>query len=110
MKNKLLGIGSILFPIYTIVSMGFALFIAVTVDPEAQIPDSVLPFLITGMIFLFISVIGIWFFIIYDIIHIAKNHEMSGGKKACWICGIWFLNIFVIPVYWFRHLKSNPKT
>ena len=82
------------------------LIIAPGVDPEAQVPDDVIPFLIIGMVLLFISVAGVWFFIIYDTIHVAKNKASSSGAKAGWICAIYFLNIFIIPVYWLKHINK----
>ncbi len=110
MKQKLLGLGSFIFPAYVVVAMVALMFLAPNVDPDAQIPDKVIPLLITGMIFLFLSVLGTWFFIIFDIIHAAKNPDFSGGAKAGWICAIWFLNIFAIPVYWMKHLRGNHRT
>lgn len=109
MKNKLLGIGSFVFTLYIIFAIVVAFILSKNVDPAAQIPRNMLPFVVTGMILLFISVIGVWFFIIYDIVHIAKNQTLTGGAKAGWIFAIWFFNIFIIPVYWFLHLKDRGK-
>ena len=109
MKQKLLGIGSVIFPIYVIAAMVALIVLAPNIEPDARIPERLIPLFAAGMIFLFISVIGIWFFIIYDIIHTAKNKSLSGGAKACWIIAIWFLNIIIIPIYWFVHIRKTTE-
>jgi hypothetical protein len=76
------------------------------VDMEGEIPASFRPIFVASLALLVLSVIGVWFFIIYDIIHVARNQALSGGAKAGWICAIWFLNVFVIPVYWLKHQRN----
>ena len=110
MKQKLLGLGSFLLPAYVIVAMAALIVLAPNIDPDARVPDKAIPFLTVGMVLLFVSVLGVWFFIIFDIIHAAKNPSLSGGAKAGWICALWFLNIFAIPVYWMKHLRRNHQT
>ena len=110
MKQQLLGLGSFIFPGYVVAAMVVLMLVAASIDPDAQIPDKAIPLLVIGMIFLFISVLGTWFFIIFDIIHAVRNPSLSGGAKAGWICAIWFLSIFAIPVYWMKHLRGNHRT
>ena len=64
-----------------------------------------IPFMIATMAIIFLSVIITWFFIIYDIIHIARREDFSSGMKVGWVCAIWFLNIFTIPIYAFKYFK-----
>ena len=106
-KRKLLGIGSFLLPIIIIIELIIALVISQAVDTNAQFPEHMIPILIIGMCLLFISVIGVWFYIIYDIIHIVQNPLLSGKTKVVWIIAIWCLNVFLIPVYWFKYQKVD---
>lgn len=110
MKYRLLGLGSIFCPVFVILASVTLALMPLSVNVDGEIAGPMLPFFVTGMILLILSVIGTWFFIIYDIIHAAKNDAFSGGKKAAWICAIWFLNVFVIPIYWAKHLKQKHRT
>jgi hypothetical protein len=72
----------------------------------------VVPFLVGSAILMFITVVLLWFFIIFDIVHAARNPTLSGGQKAAWICAIWFLNILIIPIYglkFFNTLKEARR-
>jgi hypothetical protein len=110
MKSKLLGFGSFFCSIYLLVMTAAIIVMPMFVDMEGEIPVPLRPLVIIAMSLLFVAVLGTWFFIIFDIVHIARNPVLSGGKKAGWICAIWFLNIFVIPVYWLNHQKGNHRT
>jgi hypothetical protein len=105
MKKKLLGIGSLLFPAYVIAVLIVAALMSFCMEADARIPEAFLPAVVALLVFTFLSVAGLWFFITFDIAHIAMNPRLSGGAKAGWICAIWFLHVFSIPVYWFKHLR-----
>ena len=109
MKSKLLGFGSIFCSAYIFLMIITIIALPLFVDMEREIPVSFRPFLIVALILLFLTVLGTWFFIIFDIVHVARNPAFSGGAKAGWICAIWFLNIFVIPIYWMKHQRQNNR-
>jgi hypothetical protein len=79
--------------------------LALSVDPEGEIPVAWRAWVVGGILLLFAAVAGVWFFIIYDIVHAARNPRLSGGAKAGWIWAICFLNVFAIPAYWAMHLR-----
>jgi hypothetical protein len=107
MKQKLLAIGSIACPAIFLAEIVLIFLIAQHVDPDALIPRHLLPWVVVGMLLLLASVIGVWFYIIYFMIHAIKSPALSNGTKAAWICGLWFLNVFVIPIYWFVHMRND---
>ena len=106
--HRLLVIGSIVFPAYVLATIVVILLLPLFADMDSEIPPKLVMPVILAIVLLFISVAGIWFFIIFDIVHVARNDRFSGGVKAGWICAIWFLNIFSIPVYGLKHLRK-PK-
>ncbi len=110
MKRKLLGFGSIFCPASVLIAIAAIVGMPFFVDMGGEIPAPMRPLVVIGMILLFLSVIGTWFLIIFDIIHAATNPALSGGVKAAWICAIWFLNVFVIPIYWAKHLRHAHRT
>ncbi|KAA3657759.1 MAG: hypothetical protein DWQ04_27150 [Chloroflexi bacterium] len=106
MKSKLLGFGSFFFPAFIVFIIITVMLMPMYVDMEGEIPVPLRPYVVGSLILLFLSVIGLWFFIIYDIVHAVRNPNLSTKTKICWICAIWFLNIFVIPIYWTKHLRQ----
>ena len=105
--NRLLVIGSIVFPAYVLVTLVAVMLLPLLVDDmEKELPPGYIVPIILAFVVEAISVAGIWFFIIFDIVHIARNARFSGGVKAGWICAIWFLNLFSIPVYGLKHLRK----
>ena len=107
MKSKLLGFVSFFCSIYILVITVTIMVMPIFVDMDGEIPVPLRPVVVGAMILLFMAVLGIWFLIIFDIIHIARNPVLSGKTKIGWICVIWFLNIFVIPIYWLKHQRTN---
>jgi len=108
--NRLLVIGSIVFPAYVFVMLVAVLLLPLFADMEREIPPEFWVPVILALVLTFISVAGIWFFIIFDIVHVARNAGLSGGAKAGWICALWFLNIFSIPIYGLKHLRAPKRT
>jgi hypothetical protein len=99
MKTTILKIGSIIVPIvFVVVVVAFVVLVR-TAGPDDQLPAAVVPYLAASAIIMFLSVGCLWFYIIFYIIHAAKNSRLAGGWKAAWICALWFLNIIVIPIY-----------
>jgi hypothetical protein len=110
MKRKLLGFGSFFCPAVVLLAIAAIAVMPLFFDMDGEIPVPMRPFVVIGMILLFLGVIGTWFFIIFDIIHAANNPVFSGGAKVAWICAIWCLNVFAIPLYWAKHLRHEPRT
>lgn len=104
MKIQILKALSLVFPLMLISSF-FVMLILALIWPANDIPSVLKPLLIFLFLIALISVIGIWFFIIYEIIHIVKNRKFSDNAKAGWIFAVWFLNIFVIPIYAYKYFE-----
>jgi hypothetical protein len=109
MKDKLLGFGSIFCPAYVVLACMTAVLLPLFVDMGEEIPRTLIPVFVLFMILLVTAVLGSWFFIIYYIIHVVRNPAFSGGRKAGWICALWFLNVFAIPWYWMKHLRGHHR-
>ncbi len=107
MKEKIIGFGSLFCPIYALLMVITITFMPMFVDMESEIPVALRPAVGVCMVLLLLSVIGTWFFIIYDIVHVARKPDFSGSAKVGWICAIWFLNMFAIPIYWMKYLRSR---
>jgi hypothetical protein len=104
MKNMILKVLSLFSPLLFLGTI-IAFFILLAGCSGDEIPPQMIPYLAMTVGLLFLSVIGIWFFIVYDIVHIAKRQEFSSAKKVGWICAIWCLSIFTIPIYAFKYFK-----
>jgi len=101
-KSKLLAIGSVLFPICF-------LFIYVTFNIMGLFVNMEPPLVNVVIILLYLSIGGIWFFIIYYTVQAAQSQSFSRAAKAGWICALWFLSVFAIPVYWFRFVRQQHQ-
>ena len=107
--NRFLVIGSIVFPAYLFMMILAVLLLAVFgEDMEEELPPEYIMPVILALVLELISVAGLWFFIIYDIIHVVRNDRLSRGIKAAWICAIYCLNIFSIPIYALKYFRK-PK-
>jgi len=104
MKRRLLVLGSFVFSLYILLMIPTVFIMLSFVNPDDEIPVALRPIVVIALILEFLSVFGVCFFIIYDIIHIVRNKTFSSGAKVGWICAIWFLNVFAIPVYGLKHL------
>jgi hypothetical protein len=107
MKQKLLAIGSFAFPLLFLAETVALMLIAQNMDPNAVIPRHLLPWVLLGMAVTFVTVIGVWFYIVYFMIHAIRSPALSNGMKAVWATSLWCLNVFVIPIYWFVHVRPR---
>ena len=101
MKRMLLAIGSVLFPIsflFIYVTVNLGLFANV----EPPLANVILTWLC-------LSMGGSLFFIIYYTVQVAGSQSFSWAAKAGWICALWFLHVFAVPVYWFRFVRQQHQ-
>lgn len=110
MKSKLIAFGSFACPAVVILVCIAVLIMPFVVNLEDEIPVSFRPAVVMVMVLLLLSVIGVWFFIVYDIIHVTQNSNVPEKARVGWICAILLLNVFVIPVYWMKYIKQNHRT
>ena len=66
--------------------------------------ETLLALLMVGLAFL--AVILTYGVMIYYIVKVCKNPQLSGGMKALWVALLYCLNVFVFPVFWFMYLKN----
>ena len=107
MKRMFLRFGGLVVPILLIGTLVAFVVLLGTAGPDDQLPSVVVLFLAATVITVFLCVAALWFFIIYDIIHVARNPAFTNAQKVAWICGIWCLNVFVIPFYGMKFFKSD---
>jgi len=106
MKEKLVAVGSFLCPGLILCTLVLLLVLQSTVDMEAEIPPPLRIWVGVFMALQFLSVMGVWALIIYDLLHIVRNPRFTNQQRLVWILLLWVLNIFVIPIYWLKHLKK----
>jgi hypothetical protein len=78
-KRVLVGVGSLLCPAVFLAGGAVMVVLAFSVDPDGEIPVEWRAWVVGGILLLFAAVAGVWFFIIYDIVHAARNPRLSGG-------------------------------
>jgi hypothetical protein len=81
MKQTLFGIGSCVFPLIVIVILVAVMIVMPNIESDSEIPEISPPLAITMLILSLLATGGIWFFIIYDIIHVSKNVHIDTRKK-----------------------------
>jgi hypothetical protein len=109
MNYRMLRGASILLPI-----LGIALTIAIYYmarreTPTDPMPDHLLPWIALSGIGTLLCVIGILFFVVYDIIHVARRQSLPFGAKIAWACAIFFLSIVTVPVYGLIYFRDDSK-
>ncbi len=55
----------------------------------------------------FLAVVAVYGVMIWLIVKVCKNHNITGGMKAVWIVCLYFFNVFTYPVYWFIHIRHE---
>jgi hypothetical protein len=109
MNKLLLALGNVVFPSVILCGGIGAAILLRSVKLEDEIPPPLRPVVGLALVLLLISVIGVFSFVIFDIIHASRNARLSNRDRVAWICALWFLNVFVIPIYWYRHLHRQNK-
>lgn len=109
MNYKMLRGASLLLPI-----LGVALTVAIYFmmrreAPSDPISENFIPWIALSGIATFICIVGILFFVVYDIIHVARRHSLSLEIKIAWACALFFLNIITIPVYGFIYFRDDGR-
>lgn len=61
-------------------------------------------FLLIGAILAVIAVYGV---MIWQFVGVIKNKNVTNFQKVVWCLFLYFLNIFVFPVYWFVFLRKE---
>lgn len=55
----------------------------------------------------FVAVVLCYGVMIWYIIKTCKNPEFTTGTKVGWGVALYFLNVFVFPVYWFMYISKE---
>lgn len=110
MWNKLIGVGSVVFPLVAMFGGASSVYLTLAADPRNdRIPVEAQSLVIGGLITMFVSMIGACVLMIVQIVHAVKNPEFSDGERVGWALAIWFLNIFIMPYYWYAHMRPEPR-
>lgn len=109
MNYKMLRGASILLPILGILFAAAIYFMARRESPADPIPDYLLPWIALSGIATFLCLIGILFFVIYDIIHVARRRSIPFGTKIAWACALFFLNIVTVPAYGLIYFRDDGR-
>ncbi|MBO5087733.1 MAG: hypothetical protein J6C01_03575 [Lachnospiraceae bacterium] len=86
---------------------GPLMFISIGMD-AGVIPEEVaVPILILLLLGSILFVVAVWGVMIWLIVKTVKNPTMDTGMKVAWGFGLYMLNVFAFPVYWFMHIKNE---
>lgn len=110
MKDKLIAFGSFFCPGVIVLMVLLLLVLPSFVDMEAEVSQNVQIVVGVAMTLLFLCVFGTWSLIIHLFMHVVKNEQLTQGQKAGWLCGLWLLSVFTIPLYWLRHLRPADQS
>lgn len=72
------------------------------ISEEVAVP--LLLLLLLGSVLLVVAVFGV---MIWLIIKTVKNPVMDTGTKVAWGFGLYMLNVFAFPVYWFMYIRNE---
>lgn len=97
---------SVIVPILIIVFGVTLYFLARKNGPDDQLNTDMIPYIALSGLALFLCLVAMMFFIVFDIIQIAKRRSFSGVAKAGWICAVLFLSIIAVPVYGLTYFKE----
>jgi hypothetical protein len=109
MNYRMLRGASILLPVLGIVLTVAIYFMMRREAPADPIPEEFIPWIALSGIATFICLVGVLFFVVYDIIHVARRHSLPFGVKIAWACAIFFLSIISIPVYGLVYFRDDGR-
>lgn len=106
-KRFLLGAASIIPSIYIVLIMFFALSMSNSPNANEIIPVEYRIYVVLALIFTLLSVLTVLGLMAYYMLNIDKNKNISENKKLIWVCCLFFLNVFVIPLYWLLYIRNS---
>ena len=107
MNFKWLRGASLLTPVLLVVFSVTLFFLLRRPSPDEPISADVVPFVALTGIALFLSIVTMCFFIVFDIIQIAKRRSLSGAAKAGWIVALLVCGLLAVPVYGLLNFKES---
>lgn len=78
-------------------------------DENSEVPKHLIPWLVGGMLLLFVSIAGLCGLIVYYAIHAARSQSLSDAAKVAWIVSLWLVSVFAIPIYWLTQARTLPS-
>lgn len=104
MKKVLTGLLAFLPIILLVVSLVMIVAFMFTFAAEETLYGSELIFPIIMLAVIVLAVILTYAAIITFVIMVFKDDSLSIGWKIGWGCLLYFFNVFVFPVFWFRRI------
>lgn len=98
-----LGIVAFITPIVMIPLMIFLLYLALFQNSASANDSTLLAFIFLIEVPL---VILTWAQIIGYMINSIKRTDFTSNQKVLWCILLYMLNIFVFPVYWWKHIRT----
>lgn len=105
--NKVLSCILSFLPAVLIFSSLLAFFACYMIFGEGTMTafETILAFLIIGVEF--IGVILTFVIMIWYIVKVFKNPELSTGMKILWCFLLYSFNLFIYPVFWFIYIRNE---
>lgn len=83
--------------------LGFLVIVALVSIPALDLtgnaPNAHLLFQIGA-----VYVVGSWLIVIGAIVLALTSSHLRGGQKVWWVVALFIFNMFVLPVFWYRHV------
>lgn len=97
-----------ILPLILLCGIGIPLLGVTLASEMDMMPDEALGglalFLFVGAVVTVIAVYGV---MIWQIVGVIKNKNVETFQKVVWCLFLYFLNVFVFPVYWFVFLRKE---
>lgn len=105
MKKVLSCILSFIPAISLFISIASAIALSLKGDTYIDPSDMYLVVLIFAITIL--AVVSCYAVMIFYMVKACKNPYLTTGTKVLWCVLLYFLNVFVFPVFWFIYLKNE---
>ena len=96
----------IIFPlvnlVYLICVIIFMIYLMAVLIPYNRVEHQTLLHTFVPLQIVF-GIVNFTFFVLY-LIHVIKNDRISQKQKVIWVLLIYFVNVFVIPFYWYNYI------
>lgn len=88
--------------VYLICVIIFVFYLVAVLIPYNRVEHHTLLHIFVPIQIVF-GIVNFAFFVLY-LIHVIKNDKMTKQQKVVWVLLIYFINVFVIPFYWYHYI------
>lgn len=105
MKKVLSCILSFIPAISLFIAIVTIIVFSIKAETNVNFFDLYLVILMSALVIL--AVVSCYAVMIFYMVKACKNPNLTTGTKVLWCVLLYFLNIFIFPVFWFKYLKNE---